>query len=277
MMALRKEMIAVRHRAGAMLVSLLVMTASLLLPAPARAAVAGVRVEITELPDEFEAGAGARTVEVVASTDRAPDGRRCRKVRWALLMQADGPDPDQIRVDRIEEDGSFPVRVRTEDDTARVTDVRLDPGQLCPGRTVTARYRVAFDDDAATGAVTFQAQAFGADNRLLETAAGTSQVIGTEPSPSPSPSETESAADQDAAVAEAEPSEGAAAPPAGTGSPDLSAASASGGVPSLLGPGLIVGAVLVFAGIGLLLRIRLRNRGARHSRRQMATRFYPAP
>jgi hypothetical protein len=268
MMPLRKEMIAVRHT-RALLASLLVVTASLLVPAPARAAVAGVRVEITELPDEFEAGADARTVEVVASTDRAPDGRRCRKVRWALLLQADGPDLDQIEVDRIEEDGSFPVRVRTEDDTARFTDVRLDPGQLCRGRTVTARYRVAFDDDTPAGAVTFQAQAFGADNRLLETAAGTSRVIGEEesdespsPSPSASPSETDS--------------EEAAAPPAGTG-PDLSAASAAGGVPSLLGPGLIVGALLVFAGIGLLLRIRLRNRVARHSRRPMPTRVYPAP
>jgi hypothetical protein len=37
-------------------------------------------------------------------------------------------------------------------------------------------------------------------------------------------------------------------------------------VPSLLGPGLIIGAVLVFLGVSLLLRLRLRNRGALASR-----------
>jgi hypothetical protein len=263
-------MIAVRIPTAALLTSTLVATALVALPAPAGAVVEGVEVTITELPDEFEAGADPRTVEVVASTDRRPDGQRCRKVRWSLLLQLDGADLDQVRVDRVEEDGAFPLRVQTEGDTARLTDVQLDPGRLCPGRTVTARYRVAFDEDTPTGEVSFQAQAFGANDQLLQAASGASRVTGEEPAPEPSPSEE--------ATAPAGPSEEAAAPQAGdTGEPELSAAAGSGGTPSLLGPGLIIGAVLVFLGVGLLLRIRMRNRSARHSRRSMPRSVYPAP
>jgi hypothetical protein len=266
MTTLRKGMIAVRIRSAALLTSTLVAAAIVALPAPARAVVEGIEVTITELPDEFEAGDDPRTVEVVASTDRRPDGPRCRKVRWSLVLQVTGADLDQVRVDRVEEDGSVPLRVQTEGDTARLTDVRLDPGRLCPGRTVTARYRVAFDDDTPTGEVSLQAQAFGADDRLLQSASGASRVTGEEPEPSETPSEE--------ATAAAEPSEEAAAPPAaGTGEPELFAAAGAGGTPSLLGPGLVIGAVLVFLGVGLLLRIRMRNRNARHSHRPGTARL----
>ena len=259
-----------RIRGAALLTSALLATAIVALPAPAQAVVDGVDVRITELPDEFAAGADARTVEVVAAVDRAAGRERCRKVRWSLVVQVDGPQLDQVRVDRIEEDGSFPVRARTEGDTARLTDVRLDPGRLCPGRTVTARYRVAFDDDAAAGEVAFRAQAFGADDRLLQAASGASRVRGADPSPSPGPSESEAGE----AVEEADE---APTPASGPSTPALSAAAGSGGTPSLLGPGLIVGAVLVFLGVGLLLRIRMRNRRARHGRRAMPAGFPRAP
>lgn len=257
-----------RHRVAVLVSSVLAVgTAVLALPAAASAAVDGVDVTITEVPDAFEAGAGARTVEVVASTDR---GDRCRKVRWSMVLRVEGVDLDQVEVNRIEEDDSFPLRVQTDGDTARLTDVRFDPGSLCRGRTVTARYRVAFDDDAPEGSVTFQAQAFDAATRLLQEASATSRVVGNEdedePSPSPEPSESDAAEP----VAE-EPSDEAAAPPA----VGLAArpAAGQGGVPSLLGPGLIVGAALVFAGVGLLVRIRMRNREPR--RHAAPTGFYP--
>jgi hypothetical protein len=184
-----------------------------------------------------------------------------------MLLRVDGLDLDQVRVDRVENDGSFPLQVRTDGDTARLTDVRLDPGRLCADRTVTARYRVAVDDDAPEGRVTFRAQAFDATTRLLQEAGASSRVIGeraepTPSSPSPSPSESEDAGDE-AAVDEDESAEPVPAP-AATGD-DLAAdrAASEGGVPSLLGPGLIVGAVLVFLGVGLLLRLRMRNRARR--------------
>src|SRR6188768_2984362 len=103
-------MIAVRHRAAALLVGILaIAAATLALPSPARAAVEGFKVTITELPDEFEAGAKARTVEVVASTDNQG---RCRKVRWSMVLKVDGVDLDQVKVSRVEEDGDFPLRVQ---------------------------------------------------------------------------------------------------------------------------------------------------------------------
>jgi hypothetical protein len=211
---------------------------------------------------------------VVASTD---EGRRCLKVRWSMLLQVDGLSLDQVQVDRIEDDGSFPLRVRTEGDTARLTDVRFDPGQLCVNRTVTARYRVAFDDDAPEGQVTFQAQAFDATTRLLQEATASSRVIGAKASPSPSPpspspSESE-AAEEDEAVDDEESQEAAPVPTA-TGD-DLSAnpaAATEGGVPSLLGPGLVVGAVLVFLGVGLLLRLRMRNKAPQRQHSYYPTR-----
>lgn len=258
-----------RHRAAVLLSSALATAIAVLtLPAPAGAVVEGFDVRITEVPDAFEAGADARTVEVVASTDnRGP----CRKVRWSMVMRVDGVDLDQVQVDRVEEDDAFPLRVQTDGDIARLTDVRFDPGSLCRGRTVTARYQVAFDDDAPEGRVTFQAQAFDATTRLLQEASASSRVVGEEaapspspspsaspsPSPAPSPSPEESAPeDSDDVVAE-----DAAVPPGG----DLAArpASGQGGVPSLLGPGLIIGAALVFAGVGLLLRLRMRTRASR--------------
>jgi hypothetical protein len=263
-------MIAVRHRAAALLSGVLaIAAATLALPAPAQAAVKGFKVTITKLPDEFEAGAKARTVEVVASTDN--EGR-CRRVRWSMVLKLDGVDLDQVTVKRVEDDNNFPLQVQADGDTARLTDVRFDPGSLCRNKTVTARYQVAFDDDADEGKVTFQAQAFDAATRLLEEASATSRVVGGRAEPSPSPSESESPAPEESPAAVEEEPDAAVAPPGGD---DLSAnpASSEGGVPSLLGPGLIIGALLVFAGVGLLLRIRLRNRAPKHQ--QMPTGFYP--
>jgi hypothetical protein len=266
-------MIAVRHRAAALLVSILATAAAtLLFAAPAGAAVEGFEVTITQLPQEFEAGASARTVEVVASTDNQG---RCRKVRWSLVLTVDGVDLDQVKVTRVEDDGDFPLQVRSDGDTARLTDVRFDPGSLCQGRTVTARYQVAFDDDA-DGRVTFNAQAFDAGTRLLEEASATTRVVGERAEPSPSPSETPS--EEPAEEPSDEPTEEAVAAPGpgdtpGTG-PAANAASNEGGIPSLLGPGLIIGALLVFAGVGLLLRIRMRANRAKPSH-HLPTGFYP--
>ena len=148
-----------RHRAAALLSGVLaIAAATLALPSPAQAAVEGFKVTITQLPDEFEAGAKARTVRW--SPPPTTTGR-CRKVRWSMVLKVDGVDLDQVKVNRVEDDGDFPLQVQSDGDTARLTDVRFDPGSLCRGQTVTAVYRVAFDDDA-DGEVTFQAQAFDA-------------------------------------------------------------------------------------------------------------------
>ncbi|MFI7601604.1 hypothetical protein [Actinoplanes sp. NPDC049681] len=266
-----------RHRVALVTTALAVAAANLALPGRATAVEPGVQVTITELPASFKAGAGSRTVTVVASTDRV----RCRKVRWSMALRVDGPGLGQVDVARVENDGDFPVRVETDGDTARITDVQLDPGELCRGRTVTARYRIAFDDDAETGGVVFQPQAFDVAGRLLQQTSGQSSVVGQESqateapiaTPTPAPGESDDPEYGDPgpdatgdATDDPEPAESRDAIGA------VPAAS-NGGTPSLLGPGLIIGAVLVFLGVALLLRLRMRNRESRGG--TAPTRFYP--
>jgi hypothetical protein len=290
----RKELIAVRHRAAALVSTILAISAgALVLPSAAAAVVDGFEVKIVQLPGEFTAGANAGTVLAVASADQ---GKRCQKVRWSMVLHLDGVDLDQVRVNRIEADAAFAVRVEeVDDDTARLTDEKFDPGVLCAGRTVTARYDVAFTDDAK-GRVTFEAQAFDARTRLLQAGSATSRVVDREapaakPKPTesktqeatPTPEPTESATAGDDATAglpgDDEQSDAAAAPDETTPN-DLSAnpAGKSDNIPSLLGPGLIIGAILVFLGVGLLLRLRMRNSKGpkgRPQQHQMPTGFYP--
>ncbi|WP_305784223.1 hypothetical protein [Symbioplanes lichenis] len=259
-----------RYRAAAAGAALATAAALVTTPGAAAAVEPGFEVKITELPATFGAGAEARTLTVVVSSDR----NRCIKVQWSLLAQVDGPDLDDLRVTRIEENGEFGVRRQEEGKVARITDRELDPGQLCRGRTVTATYRISFDEDADTGRVLFQPQAFTQDGTLLQETSGTSPVVGQEPaatkSPSPSP------------TAEPSPSETSLAP-IDTPEPEKSAddieavpAAGGGGPPSLLGPGLIVGALLVFVGVALLLRLRMRSREAERQAAALPTGFYPS-
>ena len=269
-----------RHRAALLSAILAVAAATLVLPGRAGAVEPGFRVDITEVPATFAAGDGARTVTVVASSEQA----RCQKVRWSMLITVDGPGLDEVEVARVEDDGDFPVQVQNAGGgTARITDVRLDPGQLCRGRTVTARYQIGLDDDADSGRISFRAQAFNAGRTLLQEASSRSRVQGAEPEPektskspspeaSPSPSESspepeESADDEETAEpGPAKTQDNVAAVPA---------SGAGGGTPSLLGAGLIVGGVLVFLGVGLLLRLRLRGRRTVGAH-ELPTGFYPA-
>jgi hypothetical protein len=267
-------MIAVRHRAALLCAILAATAATLIMPGRASAVEPGFQVEITELPGTFTAGADARQVTVVATSEQ----NRCVKVRWSLLLEVDGPGLDEVEVAR-DEDGDFPVQVQNvAAGTARITDVQLDPGLLCRGRTVTARYQIAFDDEAEPGRVTFRAQAFNAGRTLLQETSSRSEVKGEReepeesesPSPSASPSPSESAEAEEAddeATAEPKPTDtdvDVAAVPTGSNS----------GTPSLLGAGLIVGGILVFLGVGLLLRLRMRGRAPKHGS-DLPTGFYP--
>ena len=244
-------------RIGAALVAVAAMGWS----APARADVPGFAVRIEQAPATFTNGKAARSLTAVVSTER--EGRRCLKVRWALSVATTGVSLDQIRVTRVENNRSFDVRVRVDENAVQIVDTRLDPGQLCRDRTVTGRWDIAFTgpDD---GEVRFEARALDVTGRQLS-ASGADARVGSagaarpsaapsrSASPSPSPSETvedEAAPAGDAEAAGDEPSADAAA---------LTPASGSSNV---LGIGLIVGALMVFLGVGMLLRLRMRNRRA---------------
>ncbi|MFI5495700.1 hypothetical protein [Actinoplanes sp. NPDC051859] len=233
--------------------ALAIAAAPLALPGRATAVEPGFEVRITELPATLGAGAESRTLTVVVSSERG----RCQKVRWSLILRSDGPRLDEVDVERVEEGGDFPVQVQRTAGATRITDQQLDPGQLCRGSTVTATYRVSVDDDAATGRLVFAPQAFTARGTLLQEAAGETPVVGQRAEATPTKSASPEPEESDDAEDEAAP-----APTKTNDSINGVSASSEGGSPSLLGPGLIVGAVLVFLGVALLLRLRMRNRSA---------------
>jgi len=246
-----------RHRVTARwTTALALVAASLAWSAPASADVQGFAVNLGQAPATFTIGK-ARTVTAVASTDRA---RRCLKVRWALVVRTEGVSLDQIKITRIENGQGFPVRAQLNGDEAQVLDTRLDPGQLCRNQTVTGRWDISFagPDD---GKVTFEARALEIGGRQLSSAALTSRVVtAVAAKPSPTPSKSPSPSPSASPIEEATEPVADENAPADDPTSQAAALKPAAGTPSVLGPGLIIGAVLVFLGVALLLRIRTRNR-----------------
>jgi hypothetical protein len=234
-----------------------VLVPAVLVGDPAVAA-QGVSVEIVELPDRFIAGARPETVTVVASKQ----GGDCQKVRWSMLLRLEGLSIEQLRVDRIEEDGSFPVDVDTDGESARVTDERLDPGTLCRNRTVTARYRLNVANDVQSGKMTVFAEAYDADLRLLERAGATRTIVGAagpaDPTASAEPP-TQPGASGPTAAPTGQPGATIDDPPADEAADQAATAGADdgGGLPLAW---FLIGGLLMFLGLSLLLNVRSRQR-----------------
>ncbi|GAB3956750.1 hypothetical protein GCM10027614_69960 [Micromonospora vulcania] len=236
----------------------------LALVAPAQAA---FTTELSGLPAQFTAGGDQlRTVSAVVSrTDRRGG---CVKVRWSMVLSVQGIRLDQVKMDRVEETGSFPLDIRTEGDVARLTDRQLDPGELCPGRTVTARYRVAFAEDVTKGRVTLAAEAYDANLRLLARQAATRSVVGTAVTPSRSAKPTETPAEPSAPATEPAQEESTSADePIGDQPVDAAPPPArrpvgqSGGF-GVVPAAFVLGGLLLSLGLGLLLRLRHLTRAA---------------
>lgn len=244
----------------------------LLLAAPPAVAAGGFTAALTELPARFTAGPDATTVTAVVSTDTGGD---CLKVRWSMVLRVQGLRLDQIRVERVEEDGSFPLEVRADGNAARLTDAKLDPGTLCRDRTVTAHYRFAFADDVGDGRISLQVEAYDANLRLLARTAATREVVGGRAAVAPSSDPGSSAAADEASVAPIdEPTEAPVGDPsaeAATGAPPTAVAQVPAGgaggagrpsrasVATGIGPvqaAFLLGGLLLFLGVGLLLRLR---------------------
>lgn len=244
-----------------------VLGAAVTAPAQARqaaAAVRGVSVEITELPDKFVAGARPVTVTVVASK---ATGQECLKVRWSMVLQLDGLSLEQLQVDRVEENGSFPVDVVADGDTARVTDEQLDPGTLCRDSTVTARYQMNVANDVGKGQLTVLAEAYDANLQLLERDQATRSVVGDAEEQAGQPTESPEAT--------AEPDEGAAADPGDADGSADAAGGAAGDAPAadaaeqaaagndqngLPLAWFLIGGLMVFLGLSLLFNLKWRRR-----------------
>ncbi|MGC4854752.1 hypothetical protein ACLQ24_15510 [Micromonospora sp. DT4] len=236
--------------------------AVLTLAAPAQAAFA---TEMSGLPARFTAGDQVRTISaVVSQTDRRGG---CAKVRWSMVLRVQGIRLDQVKVDRVEENGDFPVEIRTEGDVARLTDRQLDPGTLCPGRTVTARYRVAFAEDVTQGRVTLAAEAYDANLRLLARQTATRSVVGAgaaatrTPTPSPTPAQPSDPPSEPAQ--ESTPADDPIADqPVDAAPPPASRPVAQTGGFGVVQAAFLLGGLLLSLGAGLLLRLRHLTRAA---------------
>ena len=260
-----------RHRVAARLTTALALVAAFLTwGLPAQAAVDGFDVNVGQQPGTFTIGKAARTLTAVITTDR---DRRCRKVRWSLTIRTEGISLDQVRINRVEDGRTFRTRTQVGADQSRIVDELVDPGQLCRGQTVTGRWDIAFAGPD-NGTVTFEASALDAAGRELASTSTTSRVVSAvAATPSATPSATESTAP------DAPTEEPVVDTPAGdeTSSAALNPAA---GTPSVLGPGLIIGAALVFLGVALLLRLRTRNRrdpAWQTQTQTLPTGFYNAP
>jgi hypothetical protein len=263
-------MIVMRRRVAALVTAALALVAATLAwAAPALADTPGFAVSVGQ-PGTFTIGKAAKSLSAVASTDRA---RRCHKVRWTLTVQTEGISLDQLQVTRVENGRSFAARVQLGENGARVTDTGLDPGQLCRNRTVSAQWKIAFTgpDD---GRVSFEVRAADAAGRALATGGASTQVV-TSVAARPSATPSKSAAP----TFTPEPTEAVAAPAAATSSAQVAALARAGSSTSILGPGLIVGAVLVLLGVFLLVRLRKRNSkpGWHEETQMLPTGFYNLP
>lgn len=237
--------------------------AVLTLAAPAQAAFA---TEMSGLPARFTAGDQVRTISaVVSQTDRRGG---CVKVRWSMVLSVQGIRLDQVKMDRVEETGDFPLEIQTEGDVARLTDRQLDPGTLCPGRTVTARYRVAFAEDVTQGRVTLAAEAYDANRRLLARQTATRSVVGAGATPTGTPKPTATPAEpSDPPSGPAEGESTAAEEPIGDYPADAAPPAAGRPVSQSGGFGAVqaaflLGGLLLSLGVGLLLRLRHLTRAA---------------
>ena len=264
-----------RRRVAAPVTAALAMVAATLAwGTPARADTPGFAVNVGR-PGTFTIGKQAKALTAVASTDKA---RRCHKVRWELTVRTEGISLDQLRVTRVENGQAFPAQTQLGENGARIVDAGLDPGQLCRNRTVSAQWDVGFTgpDD---GSVAFEVKAVDAGGRLLATGGTDTQVV-TAVADQPSATPSESASPTPTPTFTPEPAEVLAPPAAKPSSAQAAALARTAGSTSILGPGLIVGAVLVLLGVLLLVRLRKRKGGPPgwHEETQMLpTGFYNLP
>jgi hypothetical protein len=255
-------------RLGAVLIG---VTGLGLVTAAPVAAAQGLTTQLRDVPDQLEAGEGARRISAVVSGNPG----ECVKVRWSLVIRADGLLLNQVGIDRIEQTGSFPVQVQINGNSARITDRQLDPGTLCADRTVTAQYDVAIADSVTDGRLTLTAEAFDAGGNLLSRGSVERRVVSEraqrdpadradrEPVEPTEPAEEPTATEEPGgeAPAEDDPSAGAGQPGAGqdgTGAGRADAAAESSGGTGLVQAGFVIGAVMLFLGVGLLVRLRSR-------------------
>ncbi|GIJ11332.1 hypothetical protein ACFFMR_28330 [Micromonospora andamanensis] len=221
--------------------------------APAHADEDRVRVRSA---GSFTAGRSAEgvTVEVRKRTDG------CVRVRTALGLSLPDVRADQVAVQANVGGRWVPVGVSGEAGLVTTTPVAPARDELCKGKGVAVRYRVAFAAAAPGGRLVLTGEATTARGAVLGRAAASSRVVGgrvpVSPSPSPTPSPSPSEQVVEEPSVEATPTVALAA----EATDDLAqtAGESSGGSPVMY-----FGIAMVAAGallIGLLIHRSRRDR-----------------
>ncbi|PZV96938.1 hypothetical protein SAMN05443287_105368 [Micromonospora phaseoli] len=235
--------------------------------APAHADEDRVRVRSAS---SFTAGRSAAgvTVEIRKRTDG------CVRVRGALGLSLPGARADQVVVQANV--GGRWVPVATSGDAGLVTTAAVAPArdELCKGKGVAMRYRVAFTAEAPGGRLVVTGEATTARGAVLGRAAVSSRVVGgrapATPSPSASPSPTASEEAVEEPVVDATPTLALAA----DGSGDLAQ---TAGESSGRSPVMYFGIAMVAAGILLIGLLIHRSGKERRERKRHGDTFEVPP
>ncbi|GAA2526496.1 hypothetical protein GCM10010201_26550 [Pilimelia columellifera subsp. columellifera] len=132
---------------------------------------------------------------------QALDFSNCQRVRWQFTMAV--PEQrlnlDDITVVRTENGTLVPMRQSQTSGAVRLTDQRVDDGQLCRGRNVTAVYTVRVPAARTTGTVSVSVEALDLTGQKLGAGSTNINVIAAGEAPRPTkPAPSPNTADDDA-------------------------------------------------------------------------------
>lgn len=239
----------------------------LALPAMAAAAAPGP-VSLGGLPSAFQAGGGAGTLTITVTKSSNGGNEGCTQVRYAIVIRLSGLSTDEVTVSRPIGGTAVPLTASGGRGTVRVEDRLPGSAPLC-GSSVSADYEVRFLAGAPSGRATFTAEALRLDGHRLGSASGSSLVTSrgvasasasAKPSSSSSPSTAKSASPSASVSSAALPATtgdsstgtgvAVAQPPA-----DTKRTSSSSGLSGTSAVFIVAGAVLVLAGLVVLLTV----------------------
>jgi hypothetical protein len=233
-------------------------------------------VSLGGLPSAFQAGGGAGTLTITVTKSGNGANEGCTQVRYAIVIRLSGLSTDEVTVSRPIGGTAVPLTASGGRGTVRVEDRLPGSAPLC-GSSVSADYEVRFLAGAPSGRATFTAEALRLDGHRLGSASGSSLVtsravasVSASAKPSSSSSPSAKSASPSASVSSAalpattgDSSTGTgvavAQPPA-----DTKRASSSSGLSGTSAAFIVAGAVLVLAGLVVLLTVGrglLRRRG----------------
>ncbi|MFE9653042.1 hypothetical protein [Micromonospora sp. NPDC006431] len=208
--------------------------------------------------DSFKVGGSPGTVAV--EVRKRTDG--CVLLRTVLGLRLDGLAANQVEV-HVNYDGRWwPVPVSGGGGTVRTSSTSPAKPNLCEGKEITVRYRVAFLNGAPGGRVIVVGEATTAVGREIGRAADEARVVGgakaVTPSPTPTRKPSQTPSPSAATTPAGEADSGTAVAAAFAPSAGVSAAAAetsSGGSPIMW-----VGIALVLVGAALIVLLVRRNR-----------------